>query len=185
MSGHVVYSTVHTNDVLSIPRRLDGLKVRRDLLADPTIFRGMVCQRLIPVLCRECRIPGSEAEASGLLVGDLSDRIAQVGLPPECVFFRRREGCRHCENQGIVGRTIVAEILIPDQEILNLVAGGRMTEAWRYFSNDLEGRTMMDHAIEKIRSGDLDPRDVESRLGWLHKGILDRKAVQGIVGGLS
>lgn len=185
MSGHVVYSTVHANDVLSIPRRLDGLKVRRDLLADPTIFRGMVCQRLVPVLCRECRMPFREAETSGILSGDLSGRIARVELSEDNIFFRRREGCRHCDNQGIIGRTVVAEILIPDQEILNLVADGRMTEAWRYFSEDLEGRTMMDHAIEKIRSGDVDPRDVESRLGWLHRGILDQKTVQGIVGGLA
>ena len=185
MSGHVVYSTVHSNDVLSIPRRLDGLKVRRDLLADPTIFRGMICQRLVPVLCRDCRIPFREAERSALVSEDLNTRIAGAGISPEEIFFRRKDGCQTCEGQGIVGRTIVAEILLPDQEVLDLVADGRMTDAWRYFSEILEGRTMMDHAIDKVRAGDVDPRDVESRLGWLHKGYLDRKTLRGIVGGFS
>ena len=185
MSGHVVYSTVHSNDVLSIPRRLDGLKVRRDLLADPTIFRGMICQRLVPVLCRECRMPFREAEQSALVSEDLNTRIAGAGISPEEIFFRRKDGCQTCESQGIVGRTIVAEILLPDQEVLDLVADGRMTEAWRYFSEVLGGRTMMDHAIDKVQAGDVDPRDVESRLGWLHKGYLDRKTLQGIVGGFS
>ena len=185
MSGHVVYSTVHANDVLSIPRHLDGLKVRRDLLCDPTIFRGMVCQRLVPLLCQDCRISRKEAEKSGILRPDLSKRLEDVSVGPEEAFFYRTGGCGACNGQGIVGRTIVAEILIPDQEILDLVAGGRMTEAWRYFTEKLEGRTMMDHALDKIRMGIVDPRDVEARLGWIHKGTLDSRTIREIIGGLS
>ena len=60
-----------------------------------------------------------------------------------------------------------------------------MTDAWRYFSEKLEGRTMMDHALEKIRTGSVDPRDVEARLGWIHKGSLDSRTIRDIVGGLS
>ena len=185
MSGHVVYSTVHANDVLSIPRRLDGLKVRRDLLCDPTIFRGMVCQRLVPLLCPDCRLPWEEAERAGILRPDLLKRLEDVSADPEEVFFHRDGGCGTCNGQGITGRTIVAEILIPDQEILDLVAGGRMTDAWRYFSEKLEGRTMMDHALEKVRRGAVDPRDVEARLGWIHKGSLDSRTIREIIGGLS
>ena len=185
MSGHVVYSTVHANDVLSIPRRLDGLKVRRDLLCDPTIFRGMVCQRLVPLLCPDCRLPWEEAERAGILRPDLLKRLEDVSADPEEVFFHRDGGCGTCNGQGITGRTIVAEILIPDQEILDLVAGGRMTDAWRYFSEKLEGRTMMDHALEKVRRGAVDPRDVEARLGWIHKGSLDSRTLREIIGGLS
>jgi type II secretory ATPase GspE/PulE/Tfp pilus assembly ATPase PilB-like protein len=185
MSGHVVYSTVHANDVLSIPRRLDGLKVRRDLLCDPTIFRGMICQRLIPLLCPDCRLSWEEAENAGILRPDLLKRLENVSVDSGEAFFHRTSGCVTCGNAGIVGRTIVAEILIPDQEILDMVAGGRMTEAWRYFSEKLEGRTMMDHAIDKIRSGLVDPRDVEAKLGWIHKGSLDSRTIREIIGGLS
>ncbi|MDA8149713.1 MAG: ATPase, T2SS/T4P/T4SS family [Nitrospiraceae bacterium] len=185
MSGHVVYSTVHANDVLSIPRRLDGLKVRRDLLCDPTIFRGMICQRLVPLLCPDCKLSWDEGEKAGILRPDLTKRLEDVSVDLDAVFFRRTGGCVSCGNQGIVDRTIVAEILIPDQEILDLVAGGRMTEAWRYFSEKLEGRTMMDHAIGKIRAGGVDPRDVEARLGWIHKGSLDSRTIREIIGGLS
>ena len=185
MSGHVVYSTVHANDVLSIPRRLDGLKVRRDLLVDPTIFRGMICQRLVPLVCMDCRMSAPEAREKGLLSNDLSRRIEECETDPERVFFQRPGGCGTCDHQGIVGRTIVAEILLPDQEILDRIAGSRMTDAWRYFRETLSGRTMMDHAIEKIRAGLVDPRDVEARLGWIHKGFLDHRTVREIVGSFS
>jgi type II secretory ATPase GspE/PulE/Tfp pilus assembly ATPase PilB-like protein len=186
MSGHVVYSTVHANDVLSIPRRLDGLKVRRDLLCDPTIFRGMVCQRLIPLLCADCKISWEEADRTGILKPDLSKRIGDIsGDLMETTFFHHAGGCENCDGQGIVGRTIVAEILIPDQEILDMISGGRMTEAWRHFREKLEGRTIMDHALEKIREGLVDPRDVEARLGWIHQGLLDHRTVREIVGGFS
>ncbi|EQD27224.1 type II/IV secretion system protein, partial [mine drainage metagenome] len=63
--------------------------------------------------------------------------------------------------------------------------GGRMTEAWRYFSEKLEGHTMMDHAIDKIRAGGVDPRDVEAKLGWIHKGSLDSRTIREIIGGMS
>jgi type II secretory ATPase GspE/PulE/Tfp pilus assembly ATPase PilB-like protein len=184
MSGHVVYSTVHANDVLSIPRRLDGLRVRRDLLADPTIFRGMVCQRLLPVLCPDCRMTFEEASGTGAVPPDLIARIEAVDIDPETARFARHGGCQNCESTGIVGRTIVAEMLVPDQEILDMVASGRMKEAWRYYLDTLGESTMMDHAIEKIREGLADPRNVETRLGWLHKGYLDHDSVKTIVGGL-
>jgi len=186
MSGHVVYSTVHANDVLSIPRRLDGLKVRRDLLCDPTIFRGMVCQRLIPLLCPECKLPWEEADRSGILRPDLSKRLGDIsGNLMETTFFHHAGGCENCDGQGIVGRTIVAEILIPDQDILDMISGGRMTDAWRYFREKRGGRTMMDHALDKIRAGLVDPRDVEAKLGWIHQGLLDHQAIRGIVKGFS
>lgn len=184
MSGHVVYSTVHANDVLSIPRRLDGLKIRRDLLCDPTIFRGMICQRLIPLLCQDCKISWENAEKAGTLRPDLVKRLEAVSIDPKTVFFHDPRGCKSCGTQGIVGRTIVAEILIPDQEILDLVANGRMTEAWGYYSEKLDGRTMMDHALDKIRAGIIDPRDVEAKLGWIHAGTLDSRSVRDIIGGL-
>lgn len=44
---------------------------------------------------------------------------------------------------------------------------------------------MMDHALDKIRSGLVDPRDVEAKLGWIHKGLLDHRTVRDIVGGFS
>ena len=185
MSGHVVYSTVHANDVLSIPRRLDGLRVRRDLLCDPTIFRGMVCQRLVPLVCPDCRMEAKTAREMGLLAPDLSRRLEECETDPRRVFFQRPGGCGTCDHQGIVGRTIVAEILLPDQDILDMISGGRMTDAWRYFREKLDGRTMMDHALEKIRAGLVDPRDVEARLGWIHKGLLDIRTVRDIVGGFS
>ena len=185
MSGHVVYSTVHSNDVLSIPRRLDGLKVRRDLLADPTIFRGMICQRLVPLVCPECRLDGTSAQNRGILALDLARRLEAADADPRSVFFQNPKGCGRCGGQGIIGRTVIAEILVPDQEILDLISAGRMTDAWKHFREVHLGRTMMDHALDKIRGGLVDPRDVEAKLGWLHKGLFDPGTVRTIVGGFS
>ena len=183
MSGHVVYTTIHSKDVLTIFRRLDGLSVRRDLLTDPSLFRGMVSQRLVPFLCPDCKLSWKEAEKGGILRPDLSRRLEDVSAGPEEVFFQRRGGCGACKNQGIAGRTVVAEILIPDQEILDAVVSGRMMEARRYYLEKLEGRTMMEHAIEKIRAGIVDPLHVENRLEWIHRGTLDSQTIRKIIGG--
>ncbi|MEC4683860.1 MAG: ATPase, T2SS/T4P/T4SS family [Nitrospirota bacterium] len=185
MSGHMVYTTVHSKDVLTIPRRLDGMEVRRDLLTDPSLFRGLVSQRLVSLLCPDCKLPWEEAEKAVILSPPLKKRLENVSLNPDEVYFHRTGGCESCGNQGIVGRTVVAEILLPDEEILNLIVGGRMMEANRYYSDKLSGRTMMDHAIEKIRMGSVDPLHVESELEWLHNGSLDGKTRLEIIGGLS
>jgi general secretion pathway protein E len=94
-TGHLVLSTLHTNDVAGIIDRLIGLGVDRHLLADNLLF--ISAQRLIPILCVHCRI----RQTSG--------------------HFIRGPGCDHCHGQGLRGQTAILEYALKPrpEQILN------------------------------------------------------------------
>jgi type II secretory ATPase GspE/PulE/Tfp pilus assembly ATPase PilB-like protein len=73
-------------------------------------------------------------------------------------------GCDHCRD-GFQGRTVVAEIIMPDEQLLDLIVSGRRIEAFQYWKEKLGGRTLLDHAVDKIFQGVLDPREVEHKVG--------------------
>lgn len=90
------------------------------------------------------------------------------------------DGCEHCGGKGIIGRTICAEIMVPDRQLLHTIRGGDPVEiqrAWEDASphalEDL-GVTAMAHAIYKMRKGMLDPNDVEAQIGRIRIGRVVR-----------
>ncbi len=112
MTGHQVFSTLHTNSALStIPRFLD-IGVKPDILAGNMI--GVVAQRLVRILCAACKqsvaIGELEARLLGLGAADGQQRIYQAG------------GCAACDKQGYKGRMALMEILPFDADMDELVA---------------------------------------------------------------
>lgn len=111
MTGHQVYSTLHTNSAVgAIPRLLD-IGILPDILAGNII--GIVAQRLIRMLCKHCKYPyqpdGTERKLLGLVHN-------------EEVTLYRAAGCEHCRHQGYTGRQAIMEILKMDSDIDDLVA---------------------------------------------------------------
>ncbi|BCL77193.1 type II secretion system protein E [Jeongeupia sp. HS-3] len=112
MTGHQVYSTLHTNSAIgAVPRLLD-IGVLPDIIAGNLI--GIVAQRLVRKLCRHCREP-YVADAFELKLLGLSDEAGPVTL-------YRAAGCAHCEHQGYRGRMSVMEILKFNDELDELIA---------------------------------------------------------------
>lgn len=112
MTGHQVFSTLHTNSALgSIPRLLD-IGVKPDILAGNII--GVVAQRLIRKLCVNCKAPYQPSEMELLLL----DSKSSTGIPE--VF--RAGGCDKCEQTGYRGRLALLEILRLNAEIDELIA---------------------------------------------------------------
>jgi type II secretory ATPase GspE/PulE/Tfp pilus assembly ATPase PilB-like protein len=110
ITGHLVLSTLHTNDaVTSIPRLLD-LRVDRFLLS--TSLLAIIAQRLLRKICRFCKVeyPLSESEKNQFL---------EFGVSAETGF--RGHGCAKCGNTGYSGRTVIGEILIIDDEMRELI----------------------------------------------------------------
>ncbi len=110
LTGHLVLSSLHTNDAVSSVHRLINMGVESYLLA--AILRGAVAQRLVRVLCPACRkeIKLSTAEKS---------IYAQYGLETESGFHH--QGCPECSFTGYSGRTTVAECFVKSPELEELI----------------------------------------------------------------
>ncbi len=104
-TGHLLLSTLHTNDAISTVTRLRDMKVDPNLLASSLL--GVLSQRLIRVVCPECR---EEYEPSADLLQEFFS-----GRPDGMTFYRGR-GCAHCNFSGFKGRTSVAELWVPNEE---------------------------------------------------------------------
>jgi general secretion pathway protein E len=114
LTGHLVLSTVHTNDAASTYTRLIDMGVEPFLLSSSIV--GILAQRLIRVLCRDCRVPHAptdlELEQLGLIRSDPEVQKA--------TFFRSK-GCPQCGMSGYAGRCGLHELLTPNEEIKRLV----------------------------------------------------------------
>lgn len=112
MTGHQVYSTLHTNSAIgSIPRLLD-IGVVPDILAGNLI--GIVAQRLVRKLCVKCRAPEEASEMERMLLN-------KADTDESCIVYRP-VGCQACERQGYKGRLGLLEILKMDADIDELIA---------------------------------------------------------------
>ncbi|HLP97726.1 MAG TPA: GspE/PulE family protein [Sideroxyarcus sp.] len=111
MTGHQVYSTLHTNSAIgAIPRLLD-IGILPDIMAGNII--GIVAQRLIRLLCRHCKYPYHPDHAECKMLGVRHD---------ENITIYRAAGCDICHHQGYTGRQAIMEILKLDGEIDDLIA---------------------------------------------------------------
>jgi general secretion pathway protein E/type IV pilus assembly protein PilB len=112
MTGHQVYSTLHSNSAIgAVPRLLD-IGVLPDIMAGNII--GIVAQRLVRRLCDHCKAPYHAEPFEMQLVGAAADE-------PRPVLFRAT-GCERCDFQGYRGRVAIMELLRIDRGIDELIA---------------------------------------------------------------
>lgn len=165
MTGHQVWTTVHANSALAIVDRLVDLGLPMSLVADHTVVTGLISQRLVKVLCSHCSEPlaGNEEALSPAA-------LQRVRLAVQADLAEVRiagPGCDHCRQKGTTGRTVIAEVILPDAQFFEYIRVGEKTRAAQYWIQDLHGRTILDHAIEKVAAGIVDPRMAEKVVGHL------------------
>ena len=114
LTGHLVFSTLHTNDAASTFSRLADMGIDTYLVS--STVRAILAQRLIRLLCPRCKAP---LEKSPEL-----KKILKIDEWPDYANVHSPVGCIHCRNSGYVGRAGVFELLIPNQEIKDLVIKG-------------------------------------------------------------
>jgi type II secretory ATPase GspE/PulE/Tfp pilus assembly ATPase PilB-like protein len=158
LSGNKVLTTLHTYSALWSFVRLSEIGVPKSLLTMPGFIVGIAYQRLVPVLCRECSV---ELDP-GRLRSSLRRRLEKA-LPDLSGIRMRGRGCNRCRRTGIAGRTVCAEIVVPDRELLGLINRERYLDAERYWMSS--NATILEHALAKMRQGVLDPEDVERYVG--------------------
>lgn len=115
LTGHLVFSTLHTNDAASSVTRLTEMGVEPYLLS--ASLRAMVAQRLVRRLCQACRVPGHADP-------ELLERSALRGLvsPADAIFHPSADGCRECAHTGYRGRLAVHEVLTVDDQLSGMIA---------------------------------------------------------------
>lgn len=144
LTGHLVFSTLHTNDAASAVTRLIDMGVEPFLVTSSVV--AIIAQRLVRVLCPHCKEVYSPDE----------EELANLGLPfsaLEINTFYRKKGCNRCMQTGFRGRTAIFEILVVDDEIKRLVLA--TSDATQL--NDLAVRqgmiTLQQDGIQKILAG--------------------------------
>ncbi len=145
MTGHLVLSTLHTNDVLSTPVRLLDMGVPRYMVA--LSLQLVMAQRLVRVVCEHCRKPHnpSPAEHSWLRVS--------LGQPAELPTVYAGSGCTQCNMTGYQGRTGVYEFLEMTNEVVDAINDGDPSIYVQAARRQMVGNTLRDDALRLILAG--------------------------------
>ncbi|MBF0635365.1 MAG: type II/IV secretion system protein [Nitrospinae bacterium] len=143
LTGHLVLSTLHTNDTASSITRLIDLGVKPFQINAAVV--GIVAQRLIRTVCPEC----------AKTVETPSRKLKQLGitLKTETVRLKEAVGCEECRFTGYHGRTAVYESLEMDDNIRQLVYDGRSAEIIRKYALDHGMMALRDNAIRRMLEG--------------------------------
>lgn len=169
LTGHGLWSTVHAKDVVAILQRLGEFRsgderLNPGLYTDHTLVTGLINQNLVPGLCPHCKQPWTGPGRSAL------DRAVVERVERYCTpetIFARGPGCKACRNTGISGRTVVAEVVIPNHGFMRAFREQGKTEARAYWINEMGGITKRDHLIRRINEGAVDPVMGEKKIGLL------------------
>lgn len=166
-TGAPLLTTIHTNSPADIPQRLRRFGVDEDLMFDPTIVSGLVGLRLVPLLCKECKIPWQEGRTG---VSPVMCDLVETYTNTSDVFLRNPGGCSVCGGTGIHGRTGVFEVIETDNVFMRLYSEmGKMAAYLDWIGRG--GVTLCQNLRRLIEDGQADPV-------WAHRRIcnLDRDA---------
>jgi type IV pilus assembly protein PilB len=153
LTGHLVFSTLHTNDAPSAVTRLVDIGVKKFLVASSV--RAIMAQRLVRKICSQCVEPYEPTE----------DELRSLNLRPEQIeeaSFKKGRGCDRCRGTGYKGRMGIFEICVLDDEIRRMINEGLGVSAIRQRARDLGMRTLREDGIRKVLAGMTTPEEVSS-----------------------
>ncbi|MGE0386635.1 MAG: GspE/PulE family protein [Gammaproteobacteria bacterium] len=143
MTGHQVFSTLHSNSSIgSIPRLLD-IGIRPDIMAGNII--GVIAQRLVRLLCPQCKAPYEPRDFERRLLGLKQSGIRQT-------LFRAK-GCLACEHQGYRGRAALIELLKFDRDLDELIARGSTQRELLHAALAKGYKPLAEAGIERVLAG--------------------------------
>jgi type IV pilus assembly protein PilB len=150
LTGHLVLSSLHTNDAIGAVLRLSEIGVAPYLIA-PTLL-GVVSQRLVRKVCTEC-VERYLPEAHELLA------LGLPSVPPGTLICRGR-GCPVCHGSGYSGRIAVRELLTIDDELRGMISSNSRAEELRTYASSIGFRTMRFSALRLWLAGVTSTREV-------------------------
>jgi general secretion pathway protein E/type IV pilus assembly protein PilB len=144
LTGHLVFSTLHTNDAPSAVTRLIDIGVKPFLVASST--RALMAQRLVRRVCKQCAAPyvPSEGEMRALSLDAANTQGAT---------FMRGKGCANCNNTGFRGRFGIFEIFVIDDDARKLIYEKVSASVLRNRAREMGMRTLREDGIRKVLAG--------------------------------
>jgi len=144
LTGHVVFSTLHTNDAPSAVTRMIDMGVEPYLLC--ATLQAVVAQRLVRLICTECK---EEYEPT-------AEMLMPLKLTPEDIEGKKfyfGKGCPNCNNTGYRGRSAIFEIMLMTDELRNLIMTHASTGAIQQLAREQGMRTLRDSGLMRIYDG--------------------------------
>ncbi len=151
LTGHLVFSTLHTNDAPGAVTRLIDIGVKPFLVASST--RCLMAQRLVRKICKKCVAPYAPTDAE----------LNAMGLRPEEVKnanVQKGRGCSNCNNTGYRGRMGIFEIFVVDDDARKLIYDRVPTNVLRARAREMGMRTLREDGIRKVLAGMTTPEEV-------------------------
>jgi type IV pilus assembly protein PilB len=142
LTGHLVFTTLHTNDAPSSFTRLEEMGIEPFLMANSTI--GVVAQRLARRLCQNCKVP-AEVDDTGLSYFGYTRENAPT--------FYKGEGCEQCNHSGKKGRVGIYELMVMNDELKRAVARGARTDEIRSIALANGMKTLKEYAMYLMAEG--------------------------------
>ena len=140
ITGHLVFSTLHTNDALSAIVRLQDMGLPAYMVANSLV--GIVAQRLVRKVCPHCAEEYAPDETERAALG--------VDLPR----LRRGKGCHICGHTGYKGRIAIHEVAVVDRQIRRMISAGAPMDDITQYARESQGmRTLRDSALQLVKNG--------------------------------
>ena len=140
ITGHLVFSTLHTNDAPGAITRLEDMGVADYLVADALV--GVIAQRLVKRLCPECKLKDKTN----------AKEMEMLGIPEPMTIYRPR-GCQFCNNTGYKGRIAVHEIMYMNENMRSAVVREKNLEVLRGLARENGMVTLRNSCFELVEKG--------------------------------
>jgi len=157
LTGHLVFSTLHTNDAASGITRLIDIGIEPYLIASSV--EVFIAQRLVRVICDKCKADdrGQMSEVRAQIENDLKDEIREKKLE---IKIYKGKGCKACNNTGYMGRTGIYEFLLVNDEIRKLILQKTSSDIINKKAVELGMKVLRQDGWEKVLAGITTPEEV-------------------------
>lgn len=157
LTGHLVFSTLHTNDAASGVTRLIDIGIEPYLIASSV--EAFIAQRLVRVICKDCKTEdrGQMPEVKAQIRDDLKDEIREEKLE---IKIYKGKGCKACNNTGYMGRTGIYEFLLVDDEIRKLILQKTSSDVIKKKAVELGMKVLRQDGWGKVLAGITTPEEV-------------------------
>ncbi|MFH1645583.1 MAG: GspE/PulE family protein, partial [Candidatus Omnitrophota bacterium] len=147
LTGHLVFSTLHTNDAPSALARLMDMGIEPFMLSGS--IKGILAQRLVRRICDGCK---EEYSPESAILKDLNIQ--------EKVLFYRGKGCKKCKNTGFLGRVGIYEFFLISEEIKKMVNSKASVDEIRNKAIESGMKSLKEDGLVKVRQGITTPEEV-------------------------
>ncbi|MFQ9924096.1 MAG: GspE/PulE family protein [Beduini sp.] len=154
ITGHLVFSTLHTNDAVSAIVRLEDMGVEPYMVANSLV--GVVAQRLVRTICPHCKEKVLASAADKVAVGEDLD------------YVYRGKGCPNCNNTGYKGRMAIHEIIIIDSQVRKMIsAHADIDDIYAYIKESQHLVSLGDGALDLVKAGQTTVEELQKVVVYL------------------